>query len=250
MLEDPSVNVDELLGAKLPYTTAFVKETLRLHPPGGSARLIPLAPFDPDYPSNKDSKPYFMDLPAWTNSKSGERHEGQRVQADGLRFYVNHWLIQRNPKIWGPDTDVFEPARFLDRSGKGSVDELEEAMSTTNIEAKSSTKEAKVDLPHPYHISTLPTGSYRPFERGPRTCIGSNLAYIEAKIVLAVIARGFEWQKIGLDGRRPNPGKVDYLGTGKEDVNVGEARGWEVWNINNVTAVPVDGMKMGIKIRQ
>ena len=116
-----------------------------------------------------------------------------------------------------------------------------------NEPVEASIGNSKDKLPHPFHISTLPPGSHRPFERGPRNCIGSNLAYMEAKIVLATIARTFEWQKIGLDGTKPKAGEIKYYGTGREDKKVGEARKWEVWHIQNVTSVPVDGMKMRVK---
>lgn len=73
---------------------------------------------------------------------------------------------------------------------------------------------------------------------------------MEAKIILAAITRGFEWQKVGLDGKRPLSGKVNYRGTGKEDVAVGEARNWVVWGVQQVTMVPVDGMKMQVKLQE
>lgn len=224
LLSDPTTNVDEVLGSKLPYTTAFVKEALRLHPPGGSARVTPLAPYDPDVPSEGSPEPFFLDVPAWKNYNTGEEHEASRVRADGLRLYVNHFQVQRNPVFWGPDVLEFDPARFL---------EIHDDKETS----------------HPYHISKLPIGSYRPFERGPRGCIGSNLAYIEAKIVLAIMARGFEFVKVGLDGRKPKAGEAVYNGTGREDLVLGEKRGWQVWSINNVTSVPVDGMRMKLKLR-
>ena len=247
VLSGVSTNIDEILGAKLPYTTAFVKETLRLHPPGGSARLLPMIPYDPDRPKNTHMKPYYVDLPAWTHSETAERYEARTVRIDGMRLYINHFLVHRNPNIWGEDVYEFNPTRFLEPNDGRAKDELEEAM---NIgKAHNGPTPNAQNLPHPKHVSTLPTGSYRPFERGPRTCIGSNLAYIEAKIVLCILARGFEWTKVGLDGTRPEPGDVVYGGTGKEDLKVGEAKKWEVWSINNVTSVPVDGMKMKIMLR-
>lgn len=230
ILDAPDTNIDEVLGVKLPYTTAFVKETLRLHPPAGSARLTPMAPYDPWQPAGIEPKPYFIDLPEWTHSKTGERHEARRVRADGMRLYNAHYLIQRNPNVWGEDAAVFDPSRFLDlNTGTSSVDELEEATRPRNAHVQIDTKGSKDSLPHPRHISLLPAGSYRPFERGPRTCIGSNLAMMEAKVVLAVIARGFEWTKVGLNGR------PDGYARAEEDKEVGEARNWEVWSTNHVS---------------
>lgn len=230
ILDDPNSNTEEILGVKLPYTTAFIKETLRLHPPAGSARLPPMAPYDRWSIPDVEAKPFYLDLPAWTHSKTGEHHEARRVRADGLRFYNCHYLIGRNPQTWGDDASVFDPARFLDLNTSGkATDEFEEANNTvTHVRDGAQTGE-KESLPHPRHISTLPVGSYRPFERGPRTCIGSNLAMMELKIALAVIARGFEWTKFGLDGRPDNYARA------AEDKTVGDAKNWECWSINNVS---------------
>lgn len=166
---------DELLGDKIPYTTAFIKETLRIHPPAGTARLIPEA--------SATSPPIYIDL------------NGRQVAIDGLRVYNCQWLIQRNPKVWGPDAHTFRPERWLDDA----------------------------------YMASLPTGAWRAFERGPRNCIGQELALMEAKVVLCTVARGLRFEKVGLTGRN------------------GER---EVWNTQNVTSVPVDGMRMRFHLRE
>lgn len=167
-----SGRAESILGAKLPYTTAFVKETLRLHPPAATARMIPEA--------NADTPALEIEI------------NGKMTRVDGLRIYPSQWLIHRNPKIWGPDALEFKPERWLDEA----------------------------------YMSKLPQGSWRPFERGPRNCIGQELAMLEGRVVLACVARGLEFRKIGLDGNLEK----------------------EVWNRHNVTSVPIDGMIM--KVRQ
>lgn len=164
------------LGTKLPYTTAFVKETLRLHPPAATARMIPEA----------DANTPALEIEIG----------GKMTRVDGLRIYPSQWLIHRNPKIWGPDALDFKPERWLDEE----------------------------------YISKLPPGSWRPFERGPRNCIGQELAMLEGRVVLACVARGFEFEKVGF--------------TGREVQGVLEK---EVWTTHAVTSVPVDGMIMRVK---
>lgn len=107
---------DEYLGEKIPYTTAFIRETLRLHPPASSARLVPEA--------SKTAPPFFIDIDGNTTP----------TRIDGLRVYVCHWLVQRNPKIWGEDAHVFRPERWLDE----------------------------------HYMNKIPPGAWRAFERGPR----------------------------------------------------------------------------------
>jgi cytochrome P450 len=159
---------DRILGSQLPYTTAMVKETLRLHPPAATARLLPA---ETEFEVEINGKP---------------------TRIDGLRAYPCQWLIHRNPAIWGPDAHSFKPERWLDAE----------------------------------YVAKLPAGAFRAFEHGPRNCIGQDLAMVEGKVVLAMIARGFEFDKIGL--------------TGKD----GEA---EVYNNMAVTSVPCDGMRMKVK---
>jgi cytochrome P450 len=56
-------------------TTTIVKETLHLHPPAATARLIP---HDAEFEAEINHKP---------------------VRVDGLRVYPSQWLIHRNPAI-------------------------------------------------------------------------------------------------------------------------------------------------------
>jgi len=165
---------DELLGDKLQYTTAFIKETLRLHPPAATARLVPEA--------SKTSPPFFVTI------------NGGPKAVDGLRIYNCQWLIHRNPKIWGETANMFNPDRWLDEE----------------------------------YMRTIPSGAWRPFERGPRNCIGQELALMEAKVVMCAVARGLRFEKVGLTGRN------------------GER---EIWNDMKVTSVPYDGMVMRYHMR-
>lgn len=43
-----------------------------------------------------------------------------------------------------------------------------------------------------------PTGAWRPFERGPQNCIRQSLALTEARVVLAIVAGRYDFEKFGL----------------------------------------------------
>jgi cytochrome P450 len=174
VLKQPG-KAEELLGSKLPYTTAFIKETLRIHPPAGTARIIP----EP----SATIPPVYADI------------EGKHAQINGLRIYNCQYLVHRNPKVWGPDAHVFNPDRWLDEE----------------------------------YMSKLPPGAWRPFERGPRNCIGQELAMLEGKVVLAAVTRGLRFEKVGLTGRN------------------GEK---EVFQTQQVTAVPFGGMTMRFHLKE
>lgn len=191
---------EAILGSKLPYTTAFIKETLRLHPPASTARRVP-----------ELSAQYPQPVTARLRTASGEEKD---IMLNGLRIYSAQFLIHRNKSVWGPDAHVFKPSRWLDEE----------------------------------YMSHLPAGAWRAFERGPRNCIGQELAIVEAKVVLCAVARGLEFEKVGYSGR--HGGDVD----GEQEVSRPKGDGTdhperEVWSVNQVTSVPVDGMRMKVKLR-
>jgi cytochrome P450 len=65
-------------------------------------------------------------------------------------------MLHRNPRVWGEDSNEYRPERFM--SG-----------------------------------NPIPWG-YLAFSKRPRDCIGSTLAYLEAKIILALTARHFDFE--------------------------------------------------------
>lgn len=88
---------------------------------------------------------------------------------DGFFVWSNSYAIHRDANYW-PDADSFLPERWLVEEG---------------------------DRLYP------PKGVYRPFEFGPRNCIGQELAMLELKMVLVMTARAFkidtvydEWDKL------------------------------------------------------
>lgn len=172
---------------KLSYTDAVIKETLRLHPPGTTARVAPSG-------SNTT-----LTLP-----------NGDTLCIDGLCVTPRAYTIQRHPKIFGESRNDFKPGRWLGEEGK-----------------------------------KIPESAFRPYERGPRRCTGSELANLETKIIVACVARHFDFIKQGL-------GELDLDEKGEVQVDEkGRSKTKGVmFSTHQVTAKPVDGMKIKVKIRK
>lgn len=118
------------------YGSAVIKETLRLWPPAGTARL--------------------------TTPGTGIRitsPTGKEYPLEGVHVYNCAIIIQRDPEVYGDSANDFVPERWL----RGD---------------------------------SIPAGAWRPFERGPRNCIGQELALLEAKVVLALVSRRFDFTKV------------------------------------------------------
>ncbi|KAL1868594.1 hypothetical protein Plec18167_008185 [Paecilomyces lecythidis] len=138
---------DELLGDKdtlsatilanpnllnqLPYTSAVIKETLRLFPPVGSVR--------------EGSKDFFLINP----------ETGARLPTDGWMMFSCSMAEQRHEAFF-PRPHDFVPERWF-------ASESEELYVRKN--------------------------TFRPFELGPRNCIGQELVQMELRIILALTIR-------------------------------------------------------------
>lgn len=142
----------EELVHRMNYTTAVIREVLRLWPPGGTARIT------------KPGDGVKVTLPASSTSPSGE------LDMDGLVLYPIHSIIQRDPKVFGDTADIFVPERWLDQNAQDKI----------------------------------PPGAWRAFERGPRGCIGQELAMIETRVVLALTIRKYNFTKVGIGAVSPS----------------------------------------------
>lgn len=118
---------------ELPYTLAFIKETLRFFAPISSIRAG-----QPDF---------FLSSP---------RHS-TRFPTENCLVWSNHQALHCNPRYW-VRPEEFLPERWL-------VSECDPL----------------------YPIKD----GWRPFERGPRSCIGQELAIAELKVILALTVREF-----------------------------------------------------------
>ena len=134
----------EELVNRLTYTSAVIRETLRLWPPGATSRMT--KPGD--------------GLRATMCTFEGEACE---LNLDGMMLYHVPYIIQRDPAVFGETANTFVPERWLRDSA----------------------------------ADTIPAGAFRAFERGPRNCVGQELATIEARVVMALVARYFHFSKVG-----------------------------------------------------
>ncbi|KAK2042430.1 cytochrome P450, partial [Colletotrichum somersetense] len=161
---------------KLPFTTAVIKETLRLRGISGTTR--------------EPTGDTMIDI------------DGEKMRLEtGAIYYVNNFLLMKSSEYWGSDAESFVPSRFLEETG-AIADRSDDIA-----------KERRRMMRHL---------AYRPFERGPRNCIGQELTMLEMRVVLLLVIRRFDFIKKGFDGVEEE----------------------EVYDISRVVHSPVDRMRM------
>lgn len=129
---------------------------------------------------------------------------GTAFPTEGYMIWLVHHAVQRNEEVWGPTAHVFDPERFMPTARK------------------------------------VPEGAFRTFETGHRNCLGQNLALLEAKVVLALTCRRFEFElKLGEEerGRRERRWRE-----GRQDVE-----GEELYQILVGAAKPREGMPVRVR---
>ncbi|KAK0380493.1 AflN protein [Colletotrichum limetticola] len=137
---------------QLPYTTAVIKESLRIYPPGATQRL-----------GHRDFNVFIQAFSDTSETNTREKPVAalRSLPTERCNVYVSHYAIHHNPRYWFRSSE-FLPDRWL---VKGKDDPLQP-----------------------------PANGWRPFERGPRSCIGQEMALAEIKMVCALTAREFDFK--------------------------------------------------------
>ncbi|KAM7189863.1 Cytochrome P450 [Naviculisporaceae sp. PSN 640] len=131
---------------------------------------------------------------------------------DGALIYNCPSIMHRDPAVYGDSADMFRPERWLTAGGNEDP------------------------------AGGIPLSAWRPFERGPRNCIGQEFATIEARVIVAVVARRYEFIKVGLGELAEDEKGVPMLGDGGRFKVKSE-----LYTTRQVTVKPIDGMRMKVK---
>ena len=120
--------------------------------------------------------------------------DGTRYPTDGVLVWILHAGMQRAPHLW-PHPEDFIPERWLVEPGHALY-------------------------PH--------KGAWRPFEWGPRNCIGQDLAMVEMTVALVILARELDFQEAYAEWYERHPRKMKgpqtYRGEVAYQVEAGAAR--------------------------
>ncbi|KAK1757100.1 cytochrome P450 [Echria macrotheca] len=135
--------------------------------------------------------------------------DGTEHCLNGTIIYICHTIIQRDRSVFGSSADDFVPERWLDE-----------------------------------RAAEYPASAWRPFERGPRACIGQEFANIEIKVIIAMAARRYDFVKVGL-GELVLDDQTGEPKLGEDGQYLVKS---ELYKTRQVIAKPVDGMRMKVKL--
>lgn len=121
-------------------------------------------------------------FPAASTTRSGEAGfnitdaQGRQYPTDNCLLWLISHAVQHDPAYW-PQADTYIPERWLSTPA------------------------------HPLHPVK---GAWRPFEHGPRACIGLELSMIEMKIIMALVVRSYDIYPMykELDAKDGNKGRL------------------------------------------
>ncbi|KAK4184099.1 cytochrome P450 [Podospora australis] len=168
---------------RMPYISAVVKESLRLHTSSGAGRYFP---------------------PGSGVIVRGD--DGREFCLDAAVVYTCTDLIHRDRTVYGDTADQFLPERWLEDHA-------------------------------------IPESAWRPFERGARSCIAEEFTMQLLTTVVALVARTYDLEKVGL-------GKPLRHGDGRAMVgDNGQVIGEWIYATRTINgaAKPVDGMMMNVQ---
>ncbi|TDZ36058.1 Cytochrome P450 monooxygenase aflN [Colletotrichum trifolii] len=163
--------------SELRYTTAVIKETMRLYTPAGSTR--------------SGIRDFYI------------QNQSTSFPTEGCMVYLAGPALHRDPTYY-PMPQEFLPERFL--------------------------PEARPGFPK------IPKHAYRPFEQGPRTCLGQDLAMLELKILLVMLLWEFDFEPA-------YPGDMSCA-------NGIPGYGERAYQTMMTTAKPKDGLPVVVRPRQ
>ncbi|KAF2488880.1 cytochrome P450 monooxygenase-like protein [Lophium mytilinum] len=136
------------------------------------------------------------------------------LSTDGLAVWIESVCMNRSREIWGLDVHDFRPERFLSPE-----------------------------------IDDVDPRAFRPFEKGPRNCIGQELAMLEIKIALVLVVRLFDFKAAYDELDLLKGDGTLWAGSEQGRQGVQEVWGDEAYQVLYATAKPRDGMPMRVKRR-